>query len=436
MKPVHKIFILIIVLALFGLACGLGGTAKEAIEDKAAEVADQAQESLGEAARQAQQAAEEIATEAAPAVEEARQAAEEVATEAAPAVEEAQQAAEDAAAAAQGDTEEAALEIGSIDQSLANFDSYRSEIVMTFDGTASDGQPSVGKITVSTENIKEPPTMHMRMQMEGSMVAETGGFGMFEIYLVDGMTYMQNPEDGSWMSFPAGDDDTFTSGFFSADDMVKDLPKSARRSLLPQTVNGISSWRYTFNEADFMDQTDMKVDSASGEVWLARDGGYPVKMLWTMTGSNFMDAPSAEGAAVFNEGTMSIEYNLLDVNKSFEITLPDAAQNAAGMFGGDTGGDSSGSGLASTANLPLPDDADVQFSMAGMMNYYTAQSPQAIADFYKTELSDWTAEDTMEMIDDTSLLLSFTNADQTVNLMIAGQIEDGRLSVSVIASEQ
>lgn len=444
MKPIHKLSILIIILALFGLACGLGGTAKDAIEEKAAEVADQAQ-----------QAAESIATEAAPAVEQAQQAAEELATEAAPAVEEAQQAAEDAVEqvgeAAQdtaeqvdqaaGETEQATLEIGSIDQTLANFSSYRSEIVMTFDGTDSNGQPSVGKITVSTENIKEPATVHMRMQMEGSTVEETGGFGMFEVYLVDGMTYMQNPEDGSWMSFPAGDDDTFTSGFFSADDVVQDLPKSAKRSLLPQTVNGISCWHYTFDETDFVDETDMNVEDASGEVWLARDGDYPVKMKFTISGSNVSDNP--DGADFFNEGTMSFEYNLLDVNQPLDIVLPDAAKNAGGMFGGggdtgsDTGGDSAGPGMASTADLPLPDDAEVQFSMEGMMSYTTQQSPQAVADFYKAELSDWSSEDMMEMVDETGLLLSFISPDETVNLMIAGQIEDdGSMSVSVIATEQ
>ncbi|MFQ5576486.1 MAG: hypothetical protein ACE5G8_05795 [Anaerolineae bacterium] len=410
--------------ALVSLACGLGSAATEKVQQQAEEVAGQVEQKV-----------EEVATQAATAVTEAQDAAGAAATQAAAAVEEVQQTVEEQQAAqpqqSGGETqpaadaaEEATIEFNSIDATLANFTSYRTQLVMTYEGTTSSGTPTAGKIDVLTEQTKEPPALHMTMRVEGDTVAEMGGQGLVEVYTVGDTTYLQNPEDGSWMSFSGGGaEDAFGGGFLSADELV-DIPKTARRSLLPQTVNGISTWHYTFDESDIVDETT-SLQSASGEMWVAVDGGYPVKFVMEATGSSMSEA---EGE-LFESGSFKIEYELKDVNAGFTITPPEEALNAGGFFGGS--GEETGQ-----TDLPMLDDADVQFSMAGMVSYYTAAGVNQVVEFYRAQLPPlgWTADTSFEMVSDDGALLNFTKEGVELTLSVNRE-DDGRVNVSLFSGQ-
>jgi hypothetical protein len=226
-------------------------------------------------------------------------------------------------------------------------------------------------------------------------------------------------DEMGWMSSPATDDDAFTQGFFSTDDMLGDLPKSAKRSLLPQDVNGISTWHYTFDENDLKkDMTDMDIEYARGEVWVARDGGYPVKMLIEIKGK---DISGADDASFMANGTMKMEYELLEVNGNINISPPEEALGGAG------GG----------SDLPMLDDAEVQFSMGGMLNYFTATGVQDTVTFYKDKLpaEGWALDGSFEMVTEDSAMLSFKKDNVELSLII-GVEDDGRTNVTLMTTEQ
>lgn len=416
MKITPKILLLVVALALFSLACGLGGAVTDKVEEAKATAVQNAEQAVEQASEQVQEAAKEVEKAAG----EAQEAAEQTVEEAKP----------EAAEATEDGVEEATVNVGKINPTLENFSSYRTKIKMVFDGTSSEGNPSNGTIEVFTEKIKEPPATHMSMKMDGTTLGNAAleGVDSFEIetYSVNDMVYMRNPllgQENPWVSYAATGDEDFSSGF-SADDMV-DMPSTARRSLLPQDVNGISCWHYTFNEKDIPADEKMIFEKASGEVWVARDGEYPVKFTIQATTAAKPDAKPAEGE-FFNSGNFSMEYELTDVNQKFEIVVPEEALNAGASLGG---------GGSTESAFPMVDDAKVEFSMEGMVSYKSQKSVEEVVQFYREQLPPlgWTQDTTMEMVDETGALLMFKQDAKTLTLSIS--VEEGQLTVSLITGE-
>jgi len=450
MKHQKKWLLIFIALGMLVLACGLGDqaaeTGKEQAETAAKEVEQQADTTAKEAAEEAEEAAASAAAEAA---KEAEETAAAVAAEAAKEAEEAAKEAEEAAAEAAKDeaegekeaaekaeekseekaetTEESAgegevtaLKSQSIEATLQSYDSYRWQFHLEFDGVDKEDQPQQGEIDVLIEAIKEPAAMHMSLNVQGQPADDLGGAALIEMYVQDEMAYLQNPEDGSWFSFPAEDimADIFNEGFFNPDEIV-DLPEEARCSVLDEPVNGIPVRRCVFDEADISDE-NFTAESAKGELYLAQEGDYPVKLDMEMTGS------SADGGEdFFTSGTMRISYELLDINQPFEIELPAEALEAQGF--GDLM-----SGQVDPANVewPMMADAEIDFSMEGLVSYTTASSISEVVEFYQTELPNdgWTYDAEAEYISDESALLSFSKDGTELSLVI-GLEDDGSISV-------
>lgn len=416
MKVTSKILLPIVALALFGLACGLGG----AVTDKVEEAKATAIQSAEQASEQVQEAAKEVekaAGEAQQAVEQAKP------TEAV-----------GEAPAAEDGVEEATVEADNINSALNNFSAYRTKIKMVFKGLDSEGKPADGTIEIFSEKVKEPPASHMSMKMQGTTLGNVDmqGAENFEIetYVVNDMVYMRNPllgQENPWVSYAATGEEDFSSGF-SAGDLV-DMPSTARRSLLPQDVNGISCWHYTFNEKDIPADERMVFQKATGEVWVAREGKYPVKFTVQATTAAKPDAKPAEGK-FFVAGDFSVEYELMDVNQSIEIVVPEEATKAGASMGG---GANSGSGEAA---FPMVDDAKVDFSMEGMLSYTSQKSVKEVVEFYREQLPPlgWKPDTTLEMVDETGALLSFKQEAKTLTISIS--VEEGTgLKVALITGQ-
>ena len=439
-KQTRLLALTALLIGLVGLACGLGGATEKVDEVK--QTAEAAATEVATAVAPLQETAEVAATQAATAIagQTEQPPAEGMAGEGmgmegegmagegmggegmAEGGEMGQPSGEGMAGEGMEGMEEATLDVPGVDAALANLSSYRSQTTMRWEGQKENGEPTSGEITILFEEIKDPPAAHMQMHTTGNAVSEMGGAVDFEWYQVGDTFYMQNPEDGSWMSFSGGGaKDTFSQGFFSADDII-DLPKTARRSLLPETVNGISTWHYTFEKADLGPEGE-GLEEASGEVWIARDGGYPVKFILDGKG-----APSTgeSGSDFFASGTYHIEYELLEVNTSFTIEPPAEAQTMPGMgMGGGEGSD-----------FPMMDDADVQISMQGMVNYYTNATVGEVIDFYKSELAaqGWTANADVEYIGDDTAFLTFSKDGEELTLTLSIEA-DGRVNVSLISGQ-
>ncbi|MBN1995054.1 MAG: hypothetical protein JW953_20335 [Anaerolineae bacterium] len=304
--------------------------------------------------------------------------------------------------------------------------SYRVNFIMDFDGQ-SGGQPAKGHIEMTLEVTKDPPARHMTMSMEGTTVEEVGGTNAIEFYNFGDTVYMKNAVMGDqWISFSGGEAEAFQQGFFAPDEQLE-VPDTANCAGQPETVNGVSAIHCSFTEKDIVSD-EVAYEGLQGDVWVATEGNHIVKFI--LEAKNYRSLQQGEG--LFDFGSASFEYNLLDMNGDFTITLPEAAKNAGGVpdvSGGDTGG-------ADTGDIPVLDNAEETMSMSGFISYYTASDIATVVEFYRQELPalGWQEDANQGYADDSSALLSFSKEGKM--LMVTITIEDDRTSVIVATVDQ
>lgn len=325
--------------------------------------------------------------------------------------------------AAEGDFEEAAID-SALAAALEGLNSYRSELTMAFDGQSS-GEPVQGTVSVTIEATRDPAAKHFTLDAQGMEMEDVDGPFQMEVYIVEDTVYLNSPLADGWVSFPGGDDSTFTEGFFTPQDIV-DLPTQAKRKLLPETVNGILSWHYVFDESNLSDAETI-YDDAQGDAWIAVDGGYLVKMEFTAKGRAVNPDPDAN---LFDEGNMQISYDLTDVNGNIVITLPEeaaSATDAGALFGGAAGGE------WTREDIPLPEDAEIQFSMEGLVQLTTGLDIEAASAFMQSQLeaNGW-AISGEPFITETGAFVDFEKDGEKISLIIGEDTEgSGRTSIFI-----
>ena len=302
----------------------------------------------------------------------------------------------------------------------ANLTSYRSDYVITFDGV-SGGENIQGSMSFLMEITTDPPAQHILMDFEGYDFGAESPTNI-ELYVLDDTLYANMGIEQGWILLPGAGFAAMREGLFLPEEMI-DLPAEARRSLLPETVNGVISWHYRIDESNF--QADSTVyDSMLADAWVAVDGGYLVKMDATFSGS-FLE--SGGQGSFLDEGTIQFIFNLLDVNQGFRIELPAAALQA-GDFALD---DLISIGEWSREDIPLPTDAIIAFSTPQLVEAETALSVEAARDFMVAQLqaNAWLQEG--EPYGDTdSYFANYYKGDEALSLAINNV--DQRTSIFII----
>jgi hypothetical protein len=320
--------------------------------------------------------------------------------------------------------EEGTIDLDSIWNTM-DIKSYRGDFTMTFDGTK-DEQAVNGTISMTIEFTSDPPAQHMTMSLQGYDIdPELAGFDSFEFYIMEDLAYMSLGSEGGWLAFPNDPEDSISDEFISYQDFV-DLPEKAKRKLLPENVNGVMAWHYVIDENDLEEELGT-YDELSADVWIAVDGGYMVKMDITMTGTftteDFGDQP-------IDEGTMNIVFNMHDVNEDFTIELPPEAAESdpfsldENLFGG---------GEWTREDVPLPDDAEIDFTMEGMVSAYTNLPYADALEFMLTQLeaNGWVVEGEPWESED-SYSGNFTKDGEMLNLMVDPAYDDtDRISILI-----
>lgn len=324
-------------------------------------------------------------------------------------------------------TEASEFEEATIDQesiwNMMDIQSYRGDFLMTFDGTYND-EPINGSMSMEIEFTKEPPAQAISMNIEGYEIDPAlGGMSDIQFYIMGDTAYMNLGMEDGWISFPNDPEDSMSDQFISFQDFV-DLPDKAKRKLLPENVNGVMAWHYVVDEDDLEDEFGT-YDEMSADLWIAVDGGYMVKMDVSMTGTFNADE---FGDQIIDEGTMTIVFNIRDVNEDFTIELPEEAASATdfglgdGLFGG---------GEWDREDAPLPDDAEIDFAMEGMVSAYTNLGYDDALEFMLTQLeaNGWVLSGEPWEYED-SYMGDFIKDGETLNLMIDPAYDDtDRISI-------
>jgi len=264
---------------------------------------------------------------------------------------------------------------------LTDLSSYKATFVLSFNGTRA-GQPSQWSKTYIMLSNREPANRQLTIEKTGDLsnldaifLADVGQ-ATYEVrgentcnanIIKEGNPLTQQLEPAGLLNFVIGAEETGA-----------------------ETVNNVAADHYTFDERAF---GQLGLAKSTGEMWIASEGGYLVKYMVTTEG----DADYfGEGV----EGTLTGDYELTDVNQPVTFALPDDCP--AGMV-----------------DVPLLPDASNILNMPSVLAYDTASSLADIAAFYQSEIPNLGWEPTGEpTITDTTLLLDFTQGDQTMAIVV------------------
>lgn len=240
----------------------------------------------------------------------------------APAEEEAAAPAEETGEEAEGTTGETTdLEIASGADYL---DSYRIYYTISFNNTSLEETMDAwtGEMVMEI-TVDAASNMHFFMDMssidmgENALPNEAGN--TVEMYQVDEATYvLADIGLGEPLCTPVPD----TEGIVDVPEPgdIGGTLQGARLVQAGEEMNGVATDHYTVeNIGRFLENTEFGLDpEASADVWVAQEGGYLVK---------FSTTPATVGSGG-EEGTMSMEMELQDINQVEPIVLPEKCANA------------------------------------------------------------------------------------------------------------
>ena len=300
-----------------------------------------------------------------------------------------------------------------------DLDSFRSTMILSWQGTSSDGTEVSESMRIDVEFVREPSAQHVSISgnFPGMEDLGLGGEEVLEMYVVDDMMYMNL--FGSWIQMPAdeGGLDAEDMAFIATEDMLNGLEDAEYEGT--KTYNGIEVEHYSFDEGSFSaaDMPEgMDIEEATGNVYIAKDGGYLVHMDMVMSGAN-LDLPTGDGEEMLQNGSMELTVDLSDINQPINIVVPEEAL-ASGQAPED---------------IPIPDNAeDVQIvDFMGMITFLSPQTPEEVADYYIAEMPNngWTEESLDQMEGMHSLV--YSKGDRRASILITVDDDTGQTAVLI-----
>jgi hypothetical protein len=239
-----------------------------------------------------------------------------------------------------------------------------------------------------------------------------------EMYIIGDKTYINVM--GMWLQTPSSDstDSLGDTLLMTSDDVLKNA-KSAKYEGR-ETVNGVDTKHYSFDETGLQatELAGSKVDQAKGDIWVAVDGNYIVKMDTTMFGAD-MSVPAETGNETLADGSMHMVMDVTGVNQSITIEVPSEALQAG----------------QPPEDIPIADDAAGLTNAFGVISYTTAKTAQEIHDFYKAEMpiNGWTEASDQAYGDVFSM--EYTKVGSKASITIITDSQSGKTSVAITVQE-
>jgi hypothetical protein len=232
---------------------------------------------------------------------------------------------------------------------LANLGGYDASLVVSFSGTEA-GQPQQWTRTYAMAVAAGGAQRELTVTATGAD-ADADAMHRFEM---DGVAYELSP-DGTCVASAVYAPDSLGQRWEPAGFL---FGVRAATEAGTDTANGIDVSHYTFDERAF---GPLPAADSTGEMWVASDGGYLVRYLTSTVGN-------ADYFGEGIEGTVTLDYELTDVNAPAAILLPDACAGAS-------------------LEVPTPPDATDVVRTASTLTFTTASSTDDVTAFYESELA-------------------------------------------------
>jgi len=309
------------------------------------------------------------------------------------------------------ETQAKSLTVSSITQP-EDVNSYRMVMDAEMISADEQGAEVVEAFQFDVAFSNDPEAMSMNLSIEG--IEEAEEFGEIEMAQVEGVTYMVIPGFGCVTSTEAenfGENDPFAE-LTDISTFMNDIGEAQYEG--EEVINDINTLHYSFDETSFVD-TGEEIEWAEGDVYVAKEGGWLVRM--TMEGEGVFDELADE--AQF--GTLKLQIDIMDINQTFDFIIP---------------ADCEGEGAGGT-DFPIVEDAYNVSSLGTLLTYKTDMPFAEVLAFNRDELAaaGWEESPEESFTADDVALITFYRGAEILNLSIVKEDEEGDTLSILIVSE-
>jgi hypothetical protein len=282
---------------------------------------------------------------------------------------------------------------------LTDLPSYKASLTVAFDGTR-NGEPSVWSKTYLMLSAHDPAARQLTITGAGDIadldpvfLAEAAG-AAYESRAGHGCNATVIDPENSLIArlAPAG----LLAGVIGADEAGS------------ESINDVPADHFTFDERAL---GLAGLATATGELWLAPDGGYVVKYSSITEG----DADYFGDGA---EGTLTLEYTVTEVDQPIPMDLP--ADCPPGMV-----------------DAPLMPDASGILNMPSVLSFHTSAGLDEISAFYQEQLAPlgWTLVGDPAAAE-SSIVLDFTREQEDLTLVAVAAAQDTEVHILLAEAMQ
>lgn len=304
---------------------------------------------------------------------------------------------------------------------LEKLESYRLVVSFNSKGTDNNGDPIDENVQITTEYTKDPQARRLIMNFVDNTDPDAEQEPL-ESFQIGNDMYMFAGDDMGWMRIsteesPFADPELsmITSGnIFSNLDQL-------RRVRPDERIGGIDSRHYRFDEQVLSrvfgeDVGDVK---ATGDVWIAKDGGYVTKYVLTVQVNNGNGGIFDPNLA---SGVIEMSFELQDVNSNITIELPEEAAAGANLVGFD-------------GAFPIPDGARIQAASANFTIIESSASVAEVLAFYEEALAQlgWTKDEQASMTMGDLASYAFSKGGVQLSLVVNTDSNTGKTQIMVSA---
>ncbi|MCC6147092.1 MAG: hypothetical protein IT308_05940 [Anaerolineaceae bacterium] len=242
---------------------------------------------------------------------------------------------------------------------LNDLESYRGVLNLTLQGQNQTGESVTRSLELVNETIKSQNARHVSVR--GDAINPGSDNTPSELFVLGQKAYIFTPVSSAKPCFIlSADPINFTHT--SYEEFTDLFARLTTGDLIAkgEEVNNTPSDHFVLSAAQMLFGTPA---SQQGEIWLAQDGGYPVRFTGQAEGTFSLSSETITGTAQW-------EYNLLEVNQLGSIELPQACLDEESI----------------STDIPILPDAGDQTTYGGTISYNSPTAPAAAANFYRTEL--------------------------------------------------
>jgi hypothetical protein len=192
-------------------------------------------------------------------------------------------------------------------ESLVSLSSFRQKVVLGF---ASDGTDVQGRAVYDSEVTTDPSALHSTLRIEGQAAVQLPLDQVEVVWTGDQAWVKMGPKP--WFQVPVASlESEYAGQVVGVGDLLPFIQRALR--IMPDgAVNGIPCKHYSYDINNL--QADAGMSSAEGDIWVAKDGGYVVRLTMKGQGTYYGTYTSS--------GSLDLVYDLYDLNVPISIRPP------------------------------------------------------------------------------------------------------------------